>query len=396
MEEIYNQALEMLKKGSSKEEVLVKFAHYKNELAPLLDISSVLLSVPKNIVPTPIMRRKYALAPAKSFWLAWLNISKFAGASMALMLLISAFCVTAYQASKSTPGKALFSLKKGEESIRLVLTSSEDKKASLQVSIAEQRLNEAKEIFNDPNSDQQQKTAALNELSNQTTTAIAQVNAVASDPKSDVSHPLLSSLENITKEQKNLLATIEPNSQIKTAANNALEALNTNTAKISAIRQSVAVSTSNQQTLANLNANSNSITAFGNISEVTVAHIIVEQITFAIGSQTVIKDSSGNIILITALKKGDKVNVVGIKNDTGLVAQQILVTEQNNIAADSGKPEVKSASTTSTASTTAINKGSGDATQINSSAFSSTTTVTDPNIAKGLFMFEDPTPQAGK
>src|ERR1035437_7813344 len=103
LDEIYNQALEMLKKGSSKQDVLLKFSQYQNELAPLLDISSILLSVPKNIVPTPLMRRKYAAVPAKSFWLAWLHISKFASVSVALMMLISAFSVTAYQVSKSTP-----------------------------------------------------------------------------------------------------------------------------------------------------------------------------------------------------------------------------------------------------------------------------------------------------
>lgn len=399
LDEIYNQALEMLKKGSSKQDVLLKFSQYQNELAPLLDISSVLLSVPKNIVPTPLMRRKYAAVPAKSFWLAWLHISKFASVSVALMMLISAFSVTAYQVSKSTPGKALFAIKKGEENLQLVLASSRDKKASLQVSIAQQRLNDAKEIFSNPGSDGQQKNAALAELSNQTASAIAEVNTVASDPKSGVSHPLLTSLENITKEQKNLLAAIKPDSQINTAASSALATLDSNTAKLSAIRQSVAISTGNQQALVNLSANSNSVTAFGEISQVSAGKITVEQITFDINGQTVIKGPAGNSLLILNLQKGDKVNVVGIKNDNALAAQQILVTNQIATSTDGGKPEVKSASTATSATTSiaSIKKNSAEsASTIDSSTFSSTTIVSDPNTAKGLFMFEDPTPQFGK
>lgn len=400
LDQIYNQALEMLKKGHSKQEVLLKFDQDQNELAPLLDISSVLLSVPKNIVPTPLMRKKYASAPVKSFWLAWLHVSKFAGASIGAMLLISAFSVTAYQASKSTPGKALFSLRQGEENLRLVLAGSQSQKASLRVDIAQQRLNDAKEIFNDPKSNEQQKTAAITALSEQTTSAIAEVNTAAkADPKSAVNHPLLNSLDNITKEQKTLLSGITPEGQIKTAADTALETLNNNTAKLSAIRQSVAIAASNQDALASLNANVNSVAAFGEISEAHASKITVEQITFGIGSQTIIKDIAGNSLLASALKKGDKVNVVGIKNQSTLVAQQILVTNQQSADSEAGQGQVKPADTANTATSASSSLASikKPATNATSSAATNTTTLqTDPNKAWGLFMFEDPTPQFGK
>src|SRR5689334_20954252 len=110
-DKIFSQALDMLKKGHSKEEVLVKFASYREELAPLLDISSSLLSMPRNIVPTPLMQRKYAAVPVKNFWFAWLHVSKFAGVSMSVMFLVSALAVTGYQASKASPGQPLFAVK---------------------------------------------------------------------------------------------------------------------------------------------------------------------------------------------------------------------------------------------------------------------------------------------
>ena len=73
------------------------------------------------------------------------------------MLLISALSVTVYQASNSIPGNALFALKKGGENLQLILASSQTQKASLQVAIAQQRLSDAQQIFNDPASNTEQK-----------------------------------------------------------------------------------------------------------------------------------------------------------------------------------------------------------------------------------------------
>src|SRR5579859_6710432 len=104
LDNIFNQALDMLKKGRSQQEVLIKFPEHKSGLAPLLEISQSLLSVEKNIVPTPLMQRKYAAIPVKHFWLAWFHISKFAGISVSLALLLSMLGLTGYAASNSTPG----------------------------------------------------------------------------------------------------------------------------------------------------------------------------------------------------------------------------------------------------------------------------------------------------
>jgi len=410
MEEIYNQALEMLKKGSSKEEVLFKFAEYKNELAPLLDISSVLLSVPKNIVPTPLMRRQYAVIPAKKLWLAWLHISKFAGVSVGLMLLISALSVTVYQAESSTPGNALFALKKGGENLRLVLAFNQTQKAGLQVAIAQQRLSDAQQIFNNPTSNEQQKTAALNELSVQTASAVAEVNTVAiADPKSADSSPLLSSLDSITKQQKNLLTAIKPDSQMKTAANSALVALGSDTAKLSAIKQSIAVASNDQEALAKLSSDPNSVAAFGPITEASSSQVTVEQITFNITPQTIIQDGSGNSLLPANLKDGDKASIVGEKNSNRLLAQQIFIigtsTSSTNTEAVVGKPEVKSAVTQTSNTTTAASSSLSsvgikktaeqnststqpDQGNLNSAAVNDTGTVT------GLFIIETPAPQS--
>jgi len=390
LDEIYNQALDMLKKGHSKEEVLVKFAQFKNELSPLLDISFQLLTLPKNIVPTPLMRRKYAAAPAKRLWLAWLHVSKFASVSAGLMLLVSVLSVTAYQASKSVPGNALFALKKGEENFRLVLASNQNKKASLQIAIAQQRLNDAQQIFNDPASNADQKTAALNELSAQTASAVAEVNTVAAtDPKSDASHPLLNSLDSITQQQKNLLTAIKPDSQIKNAANSALLALGSDTAKLSAIKQTIAVASNDQEALAKLNSDPNSVAAFGEISQASVTQITVEQITFIITSETAIQDSSGKKLLPSDLSNGNKASVVGEKNNNRLLAQQIFITNASTDAAVAAQTSNSAASTSASSTVSAVNtkKPAGqNSTTVQPAEGSSTSTAANPNTDSGSFI----------
>ena len=202
LESAYNQAMEMMKKGRSKEEVLLEFSQFQKELAPLLDISSSLLALPKNLAPRPAMQRKYALAPAQNIWMAWLHISKFAGVSMSVMLLVSALTATGYEAYKSGPGQVLFPVKKVAEQTQVLLAYNQNDKAAIQVAIAQQRLSEAKAIFSDPNSNPQQQQAALSELTSQTSAAVAVVSNVAqSNPKATQSPPLLSSLENINSQQ---------------------------------------------------------------------------------------------------------------------------------------------------------------------------------------------------
>lgn len=258
LEAAYNQAVDMLKKGRSKQEALLKFAEFKNELAPLLDISFSLLSLPKNSPPQPAMQRKYALVPSKGFWLTWIHVSKFAGVSMSLMLLLSAFTVTGYATLKSAPGQTLFQVKKSAEKLQLVLAYNQNQKANIQLQITQSRLNDAKQIFSDPNSNVEQEKAALSELSDQTSNAVAVVNTVAkNDPASDKNHPLVNSLESIAKEQQSLLSKIKPDSEIKIEANTALLSLNKNSAKISEIKSLVATA-SNDQALTTLKTNATS------------------------------------------------------------------------------------------------------------------------------------------
>ncbi|HYV33572.1 MAG TPA: DUF5667 domain-containing protein [Candidatus Limnocylindria bacterium] len=378
---IYNQALDLLSKGHSQEEVLVKFSQYRNELAPLLEISSLLLSVPKNIVPTPQIQRKYAVAKAKSLWLTWAHIPKLAGVTMSIMLLLSAFAVMGYQTLNSSPGQTLFAVKKSAEKLQLILALNQDQKASVQIQIAQKRLSEAQEIFNNPSSGADQKTAALTELTDQTNTAVAEVTTAAkNNPSSDKNHPLLNSLDSITHDQENLLAEIKPDSQIKVAANTALQSLNETTAKISEIKQSVAAA-DNSQTLAKLKADPNSVSVLGNVNKISKEKITVDDSVFTLIPQTIIQDQDGKTLSLDSLTEKTKVNVIGLKNQNNLVAQQIVV-----IASESAEPEVKDA-TTATASLSTLKQPSEES-QGNSS--STSPALPDSNSAVGSVIFEAP------
>jgi hypothetical protein len=409
LETAYNQAMEMIKKGHSKEEVLLEFSQFKNELAPLLDISLSLLSLPKIEAPRPAMQRKYALVPGKNFWLGWMRISKFAGVSMSVMLLVSALAVTGYEAYKSGPGEVLFSLKKSAEQAQVLLAYNQKDKAAIQVAIAQQRLSEAQAIFSNPNSNAQQQQAALTELSSQTSAAVAVVNDVAqSDPKSTQSPPLLNSLENINSQQRSLLAEIKPDSQITAAAGSALQSLNADSATINQIKESVAIA-GNNQTLAQLSANPNSVAVLGDISTISNNQITVEKTTFTVNGQTTITDSDGNTLALSDLKPKTKVNVVGLQNQSTLLAEQILLTSSDSDTAASGTPaQVADVTATGTQATTAATTtsttditlkkpstlNSDKTTGVDASSSTSTETNTqNGSTAVGSFILEDPAPQ---
>ncbi|MFA5991582.1 MAG: DUF5667 domain-containing protein, partial [Candidatus Doudnabacteria bacterium] len=323
----------------------------------------------------------YATTKVKSLWFAWLHLSRLAAASTAAMLLLSAFAVTGYAAYNSAPGQTLFAVKKSAEKLQMVLAYNQNQKASLQIEITQKRLDEAREILQNPASNIEQEKAALTELTAQTNNAIEVINTVTTNnPKANDNHPLLSSLETITKQQQALLKEIKPNGEINEAAGTALVALNKNSAKISEIKQSIAIA-SNDQTLAKLNDDSDLVTVLGKISAISKTNLTVEKTAFTIGSQTVIKNASGEIITFESLKPETKISIPGKKDKETLVAKDILVINETGT-----EPEVKSASTTpdikpsaSTTSTSAIAEPEKP--------------VINPNQAQGSYIFEDPNPQ---
>lgn len=376
LEEIYNQSLEMLSQGKTEQEILAHFKDAQKELAPLLQISALLNNIPVNPVPTPFMQRKYEALTKKSLWLGFVHISRFAAVSVGLSLLTAGLVATGFAADQSAPGEALFAVKKTTEKIQLVLAQNQNARASLEIKIAQKRLQEAQAVLNNPSSDPELKTAVINELASQTKTAVEKVNTITTtNPTLDNNEPLLSSLDSITKEQQGLLKQIEQNSEVKILATKALESLSESSAQISEIKSKVAVADS-EQTLAALNANQNSTVIVGEITKIDSKKITVEKTEFLLTKNTYIQNSEGQKLELTDLTKGQRVSVTGVKDDLNNITASFVVINQSNNGA------VESASTTKPSTieptpTPALEK----------------VEETDPNITTGGFILEDPNPQ---
>jgi hypothetical protein len=384
IEDIFDEAVTMLQKGHSEQEVLSKFAHAKNELAPLLSFSKPLLNLPKNIVPIPLMQRKYAAIPVRGFWLAWLKASKFASVSVGVLLLLSAMVGTVYASFASIPGQPLFAVKKVWEKSQLALTTNQDARASLQIQIAESRLNDAQAVFSDPGSDAAQKSAALNELANQTSNAVAEVSTVAqSNPKSTQNHPLLSSLESITQAQATLLTNIKPDSQTQTAAQSALATLDQTSVQISKIKQTVAIA-DNDQALASLSSNPDSVAVIGQVTKLVDNQVTVEKTSFALTTQTIIQNLEGTILSVHDLSVGQRVNVTGIKTNNILTAKFVIITEA---------PGDPTGSVQGTSTTTPSTSTPPTETTKTPQVTPTPTFVNSSSTAVGSFILESPSPQ---
>jgi hypothetical protein len=391
LEDIYNQAITMLKAGHSQEEILENFDNVKNELAPLLKISVSLLTMPKNIVPTPLMQKKYAFSKARIFWISWAHTFKFAAAGSGLMLILSALAVTGYAASNSLPGHNLFALKRAEENAQLVFTISPTAKANLQIALAQKRLDEAKQIFSVPGqNNQQEQTAALAELTSQTSNAVAAAASIAkTDPQAQSNHPLLNSLQSLTDQQQSLLKQIKPSGQIKLAAQNAQLALNDSAKQLSEIKQTVAVASSDQS-LTKLSATSTDVAILGLITKITADQITVEKTVFTVNARTSVRDEDGNTVKFGDLIPGQRVNVVGGQIGSVLVAGQILAT---NVLPAASPAQTLLTTPASTTTTPAIAKKMATPANDDSTNTAVSFLKSDPNIATGGFIVENPSPQ---
>lgn len=380
IEEIYNQSLEMLKAGKTEQEILARFKDFQNELAPLLRIGNDLFSMPINTVPTPLMQRKYAVT-TESFWFSrWMLLSRFSTASIGFMLLLATLFGVGYAANQSSPGDKFFALKKGGEKIQLILAGNRDARASFEIHIAQKRLDEAQVVLTNPESNPEQKTAALTELSNQTTVAIAEVStATKNNPKSQQNHPLIASLDSIAKQQQTLLKQIQPDDKIQNATNKALASLTASAAQISEIKNTIAVADSDQ-ILAGLNPAPDSVAVLGQVTKISDSQITVEKITFIITAQTIIQNLQGITLNSHDLLIGQKINISGVKNNNSITAKFIVVIS---------KGSVEGAATTTPGTTTPAEVSLKKA----EPAVTAESSVQKANSASGTFILEDPAPQ---
>lgn len=397
-ENILNSALEQLRAGLSAEQVVTAQPNLspaeKQELALQLSVAQNLWAIPKNEVPEPSMQRKYLLLPVRSAWLSWLPVSRWATVSSSALLLLTALVGTGYAASGSTAGQPLFSLKRYAEQAQIALATTAEAKADLQLAITKKRLNEAQQVFQNPASNPSEEKAALTELFTETQNTINVVNTAAkNNTLKSVGHPIVASLDEITKQQQALVSQVAAKNVEALADTNAVATTQENSSQVAAIKQYIEVA-SNAQALAQLSPNPNVVTISGNLNAVDKNSVTVEKTNFLLSDGTIIKDSNGKAIKIADLAIHLKINVLGLKDDKGqITAQQIMVV---NVSSDTGQGLVKGEST----STAATTKNSATSTapsakkpvDSSSGALDNGTPTPDPNTAIGSFIIEDPSP----
>lgn len=244
IEEILNQKLKALKQGNV-------FENEDKELSELLKIAKSLYELPRKAIPEPAMQRKFMLAPAKIFWYSWFHFSKLATVSMSAILLFSAAAATGYAAWQSVPGQALFTVKKSAEKLQLKFATTPEKKASLYVEFSQKRLMDAQKVLNNPNSEPEFTKAAISELVNQTKNTVDAVQTITKSESLDKAKPMVSSLENITAKQDQLIKEIKPNGNSEIVAK-AKESASESATKLAEIKKYIEVA-SNEQALVNLN-----------------------------------------------------------------------------------------------------------------------------------------------
>ncbi|MBL8030501.1 MAG: hypothetical protein JNN11_04615 [Candidatus Doudnabacteria bacterium] len=330
--EILDNSIKMLKKGLSKSEVLLNVPlKEREELNTLLSTYLSLAHIPKNLPPTPVMRRKYILTQAKQkIWFPFLHISRLAAGSTAFLLLLTLVSAGAVQAFKSTPGQTLFSVKRTAENVRLIFVMSDTAKAELQLRYANSRLTEAESVLKNPSRNKEQEIAAFQELKNQTQIAAESLKQVAiNTPLKSSNLPLANQLEDFAKKQNDFIQkTSSEDEEVKLAASGVKDASKLAANQANQIKNYLAVAGATQDpiSLADLTSDPNSVVILGDITKFEKSQITVEKVTFQISATTQVQDSSGKKLEPASLTKDTKVKITGTKDDQDqIVAASIII-----------------------------------------------------------------------
>lgn len=393
--------IEQLSHGKNAGQVILNMPGQEQaEAASLAKISSALLGLPKLQAPAPVMRRKYILLPEnKKIWLPFLHISNFAAGSTAALMLLAVFAIGGYQAWSSLPGQPLFAVKRTAENVRLKFIMSSEAKAQLQLAYTQNRLDEAQAILTNPQSNKQQEIAALQELASQTKTAADSVQQLAlNQPLQNNSRPIVSKLENLTKQQDNLIANTHSNdSDVTVAANSAGDASKTASDQVTQIKKYLAIAESTQDpiAMADLSSDPDTVSISGLVSKTDKDSLTVEKLQFQITDKTEIKDLAGNKVAATDLKTGAKVKVSAKKDHDKLLAQNIITlgSDANNSdgqvkGAATSTPNVNASSTNQT-----VNQTSTQGSLKTPPDDATSSPISDTKIPAGSFIIENPNAQ---
>ena len=386
LEEMLNEAVEMLHKGLTKQEVVLKFPeNYRETLLHMLEIAEEIKALPKNSAPKPVMQRKYALSPSKISWAAWLGMHKLMGIAAPAAVFALLIAGTSYAALNSVPGQKLFTLKKSGEQIRLKFAISPEAKINLQTSIAKQRLHEVEKILKNPSRSHEMEDVALNELVSATENTIKTLDAAAKNKTlSRQTEPLVSSLEALTAQQEAIVKEIKPESKIA-------EASQQNSSKLSEVKKLI-VAAGQEQTLANLDPGPNTVVVYGIIEKISETQIIVEKTLFNFTESTVIKNDNEQILTKNDLAVQQQINILATRDQDTLLAQRIIIFKDRQEGEVKGEQQEKPVNTTTPESLIKKENVSSSTKESSAPSIEEPQNIDSKDI-QGTFIFEDPSPQ---
>lgn len=315
IEQIYDSALAELRRGKTIAEVLSAYPQHAEELQDLLEISAIGLSIPKNLVPTPLRRRKFAEKTARNWWFRSVRIFKFGVMPFALALMLFGGKTLVTATEQSLPNDSLYTLKRATEQLQVTLTRDADKQANLQLTLTQRRLTEVQQAVasNDP----AQEAAALSALEAQTEKTFATVpQMAAAKALATKDSSLLDSLVAINKQQKEVLTAIQPAPETKPIADTAL-----NTAKERGEALATLVATVQEQTLVDLK---NKVTLTGEVAlSQDKRRAVLDNTTFIVTEDTIITSSEGDPLKTAELTSKFAATVTGTKTASGTIAKFI-------------------------------------------------------------------------
>lgn len=318
IEQVLDNAIKRVRNGEEISSVVSSCpAEMRSELTAMLQIISIVASLPRKEVPAPNQRRLYLqYTPQPSGFASFIRNFKLVPTALASFLLVTA--LTALGAQASLPGDKLFSVKKSYESLQVKLATNPEKRADLQLKIASQRFEDAQKVL--ASGSDENKKVALEELNQQTTVALSDIkdNAVSLSAKNP---GLVQKAEDLTKSQTNLIAKVDP----KIADSNVIKKTVQSTVALSDIKKIIA--TANEESNASIVPDP-TITTTGLISEIKDNTISIAKNKFTLDEKTEIDDKDGNPIKITDLDINDRVTIEAkIDNDKNLAQTVTLMAE---------------------------------------------------------------------
>lgn len=312
-----DQAIKRIRSGEEISDVVSDYPEIKNELFSALALVQSLATLPRKSAPLPAKRKLFLQHSVENISLLMRFIQSLkTGSAVALALVILALTGTVSAAIKSLPGDRLFALKKTFESAQLQLSPTPEDRAQLELTLADQRLSDAQTILSQNNSPAVKKQA-IDELNQQTTAALNNIKAVASNPQISNNPAIIQQAENISKNQALLAAKLDPNQAQQNSEQNQQA--------IADIKKIVAAVNDQSETII---PEPSTIDVTGAITTLDTNSITIEKNLFTLSTNVHVADQQGNTLNIKSLSINDTVEVKGNLNGTRNIATIITLVSK--------------------------------------------------------------------